>query len=293
MDATNTKYRIRQCSKCPEDLEYFCVTCSSDLCLQCGENHMMMNLNKDTCNVIIYREKSNYLQKHEICLRHPNNVYTKYCELCKIPICTDCTDHRNHRQTDIGTAYEAKRENKEIVENFQGQALPIRFALLADIKLDLKTFISDVADRNSKILRSSEKLKGCIDNVLHELHLTNLCLKQKIEMNKYIASICIYEHKYEQSSDAPIQFLLSVKKHKLKTFKNYGHITLTTCKFSKTEMVFEKLLSINSTIKGYHRMDRLLTKMMSALHTMMPFLKYSKRLYSLSRTDFKREFGHS
>lgn len=91
MDAKNTKYRIRQCSKCPGDLEYFCVTCSSDLCLECKENHMM-NLDKDMCNVIIYREKSNYLQKHEICIRHPNNIYTKYCELCRIPICTECTD---------------------------------------------------------------------------------------------------------------------------------------------------------------------------------------------------------
>lgn len=248
MDATNTKYRIRQCSKCPGDLKYFCVTCSSDLCLQCGKNHVMKNSNKDLYNVILYREKFNYLQTHEICSRHPNNVYKKYCELCKIPICTDCTDHRNHRQTDVGTAlYEAKRKNREIVQNIRSQALPIRFALLADIDLDFKTVISDVAHLNSRILRNLEKLMGFPDN---ELDVEKLFVKLKIKINKYIDSIYKYEQDYVKSSEAPIKFLLSVKKHQTKPFKKYGQITLTPCKSLKTETVIEKLQTINSRDNG-------------------------------------------
>lgn len=247
MEATNTKYRIRQCSKCPEDLKYFCVSCSSDLCSQCGENHIMKNSNKDLYNVIIYREKSNYPQNHETCLRHPNNVYKKYCELCQIPICTDCTDHRNHGQTDVRTAYEAKRKNREIVQNIRSLALPIRYALLTDIDFDIKTVISDIAHLNSKILSNSEKMTGCLDN---ELDLEKIFVKLKIKINKYIASIYKYEHEYGQSSDAPIKFLLSVKKHQSKTFKNYGQITLSPCKSLKTESVIEKLLTINSRDKG-------------------------------------------
>lgn len=269
MDATNTKYRIRQCSTCPGDLIYFCVTCSSDLCLACKEMHMIMNLNKDMCNVITYREKSNYLQKHEICMRHPNNFYTKYCELCTIPICTECTDHRKHRQTDVETAYEAKRKNRQIVQNVQRQALPIFSALLTSIVMDLKTVYSNTANLKLKILRNSEKLMGCLNYVLHNFHLEHRCLKQKIKVSKYIAKtyIHVYERLYEHSSDAPIKFLLSVKKHQsTKSFKNHSTITLTTCKSLKTETIIEKLLAINFTNKG----DRLEKLLENKLRTTQP-----------------------
>lgn len=255
MDATNTKCRIRQCSKCPGILEYFCVTCSSDLCLECTMLHMITNLNKNMCNVVIYREKSNYLQKHEICMRHPNNVYTKYCEPCRIPICTDCTDHRNHIQTvetvDVETAYETKRKNREIVKNIQWRALPICYGLLLSRVIDLISVYSNKANLKLKILRNSEKLMDCLDYVLHNFHLEHRCFKQKIKVSKYITNTYMYERLYEHSSDAPIKFLLSVKKHQsTKSFKNHGQITLTTCKSLKTETIIEKLLTINFTNKG-------------------------------------------
>lgn len=264
MDATITKCRIRQCSKCPGDLKYFCVTCSSDLCLKCKENHMMMNSNKDMCNVIIYREKSNYLQKHDICMRHPNNVNTKYCELRRIPICTECTDHRNHRQTDVETAYEAKRKNREIVQNIQWQALPICSGLLLSRVIDSRSVYSNTANLKLKILilRNSEKLVGCLDYVLHNFHLEHRCFKQKIKVSKYITKTNMYERLYEHSSDAPITFLLSVKKHQsTKSFKNHGQMTLTTCKSLKTETIIEKLLTINFTNKG-QSLEKLLEKIL-------------------------------
>lgn len=269
MDATNTKCRIRQCSKCPGILEYFCVTCSSDLCLECTMLHMITNLNKNVCNVVLYREKSNYLQKHEICMRHPNNVYTKYCEPCRIPICTDCTDHRNHIQTDVETAYETKRKNREIVQNIQWQELPFCSGLLLSRVIDLKSVYSNTANLKLKILRNSEKLMGCLNYVLHNFHLEHRCLKQKIKVSKYIAKtyIHVYERLYEHSSDAPIKFLLSVKKHQsTKSFKNHSTITLTTCKSLKTETIIEKLLAINFTNKG----DRLEKLLENKLRTTQP-----------------------
>lgn len=283
MDAANTKYRIRQCSKCPGDLKYFWET---DLCLQCGETIIMENSYKDLYKVVIYQEKFNYLRKHEKCLRHPNNVYTKYCELCKIPLCTDCTDHKNHWQTDVGKAlHEAKRKNREIIQNIRCRALPICFSRLADIDLAFKTVISDVAHVNSNILRNSEKLTGCLDN---ESDLEKSFVKLKIKTNKYIARPYIYEHEYEQSSNAPIKFLLSVKKDESKAFKKYRNITLTPYKSPKTETVIEKLLTINSRDKGKRltetekinrRMDVQLAKMTRAHQPMV------------SPTDLLSEFG--
>lgn len=252
MDTTNSKLRIRQCSECSGDLKYFCVTCSSELCLQCKGEHVLNNSEKDIHSVIIYREKSNYLKNHEICVRHPHNVYYNYCELCKLPICIDCTEHETHKQTDIGTAYEAKRQKREIIQKCQEEAFycSLRFA---DIDLSFKTMFSDKTNINSDILTKSEKLTGCLDNVLHNFHLKHRCLKQKIKINKYIASTYIYEQD-ERSSDAPIQFLLSIKKHHFKCYKyfqTHGQKTITTLKSLKaeTDTVIEKLLTVKLTNK--------------------------------------------
>lgn len=290
MDATNIKYRIRQCSECPGDLKYFCETCSSDLCLQCGEKHMSKKLNKDTCNLILYREKSNYLQKHEICMRHPNNIYKKYCELCKIPICADCTEHGTHEQIDIRTAYEEKRRNREIIKKINNEAFPICYGLLAEIDFDFKTVISDVDHLNSKILRNSEKLTGCLEN---ELNLEKLFVKLEIKINKYIARPYIYEQEYEQSSDAPIKFLSSVKKHQSKAFKKYRKITLTPCKSPKTETVIEKL-TINLTSKGrfLEGTENINCRMAEVIKNSLSFWRGSLMLYPHHfPMDLMSEFG--
>lgn len=283
MNTAVVEYRIRQCSKCSGDLKYFCVTCSSDLCLQCGENHIMKNSTKDIHNVILYREKSNYLQKHEICLRHQNNVYTTYCELCRIPICSDCTEHRTHKQIDIGTAYEEKRKNREIIRTVQSQTLPFRYAFLADIGLDFKTVFSEVVHLNSEILRNSEKLTGCLDNVLHYFSLEHRCLKQKIKIKKNIDSIKIYEDLYEHSSNAPIKFLLSEKKHHLKTFEKHAQFSLTKTKSLKTEAIIEKLLKIKLTNKGKRLAEkneyinrRLNTQLVKMIRDPMSLLAFAK-----------------
>lgn len=39
MNTETTEYRIRKCSKCPNDTEYVCFNCHSDLCKQCSESH--------------------------------------------------------------------------------------------------------------------------------------------------------------------------------------------------------------------------------------------------------------
>lgn len=281
MDTTNIKYRIRQCSECSGNLKYFCQTCSLDLCLQCGENHVMSGSKNDIHNIILYREKFNKLRKHEICVRHPGSVYDNYCEVCKIPICTDCTEHKTHTQTDVGTAYEEKRQNREIFKKeILNESLPFCFALQYNIDMVLKTMSSDIAKLNSEMIKNSEKLTGCLDTVLHNFHLEHRCLKQKNELNKYIASTYIYEHVYEHSSDAPIKFLSSVKKHRSKIFRNHGQITLSK-PLKKTEAVIEKLLTIKFTNKEmrqtgnevFSHWDNQYIKMFRAPQSMLSHMK--------------------
>lgn len=252
MDTSNTIYRIRQCSECSDGLEYFCETCSRDLCLECRELHVMKMAGiGNVHNVIKYREKSKYLKNHELCLRHPKNVYDNFCEFCNIPICSDCTEHRTHKKTDVGTAYQTKRrKNKAMIQKIEEEEM-FCFGLLFQIELDFKMISEDVANINSELQILSKNLTGYIDSLLSNFPAEFRCKKQKIKMIRCIARTQKYEHVYEHSSIVPIKFLLSVKKaHSFKmnnrTFLK-RHCKATLRESRNMEYVIERLPTIKIT----------------------------------------------
>lgn len=249
MDTSNTIYRIRQCSECSDGLEYFCVPCSRDLCLQCRKEHVLnMAAIDEIHKVIKYREKSKYLKNQELCMRHPKSVYDNYCEFCNIPICSDCTEHRTHKKTDVGTAYETKRrQNKAMIQKIEEEEI-FCCCLLMCIDLDFKIVFEDAANINAKMPKVSKNITGYIDSLLYNFPDEIRCLKQKIKMKKCIASTQTYEHVNEHSSIAPIQFLSSVKKthpFKMNNRNFLKHHCKATLRVSTImEYVIEKLPTI-------------------------------------------------
>lgn len=253
LDTSSIKYRIRKCCECPNGLEYTCLTCFCDLCSECRNEHVFMKMMLDGYihTVIEYREKFMNLKNHEICLRHQNGVYNKYCEFCNTPICFYCTDHEIHTKTDLKTAYETKRrQNKRLIKNIEEDVI-FCLTLFADIELDFKILSDDVTNINSELLTLSENLTGCINNLLHNAPTKSRCSKQMIKMHKRIASTQLYEHTFEHSSIAPVKFLLSVKKtHNIKMkdkpfLKHHGQATLTQT--PSIEYIVEKLPTIKLT----------------------------------------------
>lgn len=252
MDTSNTKYRIRQCSECSDGLEYFCETCSRDLCSRCRKIHVLKLAGiGDIHNVITYREKSVYLKNQELRLRDPNSVYDNFCEFCNIPICSDCSEHRTHNKADVGTAYETKRRQKRaMIQKIEEEEI-FCCCLLFEIDLDFKIVSEDVANINSELQILSKNLTGYIDSLLSNFPAEFRCKKQKIKMKRCIASTQTYEHIYGHSSIAPIQFLLSVKKaHPFKmnnrTFLK-RHCKATLRESRNMEYVIERLPTINIT----------------------------------------------
>lgn len=252
MDTSNTIYRIRQCSECSDGLEYFCETCSRDLCLECREEHVFeMAAKGDIHNVIKYREKLKYLKNQELCLRHPKCIYDNFCEVCNIPICSDCTEHRTHKTTNVRTAYETKRrQNKAMIPKIKEEEL-FCWSFWFDIDLDFKIVSESVANINSELLTLSKNLTRCIDRLLQKFPAKIRCLKQKIKMKRCIASIQKYEHVYEHSSMVPIKFLLSAKKthhFKMNNRDFLKHHCKATLRVSTImEYVIEKLPKIKLT----------------------------------------------
>uniref|UniRef100_K1QTK5 B box-type domain-containing protein n=1 Tax=Magallana gigas TaxID=29159 RepID=K1QTK5_MAGGI len=65
METASIPCKVYQCSKCPGDTEYYCVSCPCDLCPQCKENHVK-DLQTIDHDVVSHREKINYIPTQEI-----------------------------------------------------------------------------------------------------------------------------------------------------------------------------------------------------------------------------------
>eukprot|EP00105_Crassostrea_gigas_P044861 XP_019929009.1 PREDICTED: uncharacterized protein LOC109620626 [Crassostrea gigas] len=68
METASIPCKVHQCSKCPGDTEYYCVSCPCDLCPQCKEDHVK-DLKTIDHDVVSHRDKINYIPTQEICRR--------------------------------------------------------------------------------------------------------------------------------------------------------------------------------------------------------------------------------
>ncbi|XP_052694537.1 uncharacterized protein LOC128172868 [Crassostrea angulata] len=263
MDTASSPYGVNQCSKCPGDTAYYCVSCPCDLCPQCKENHVK-DLQTIDHDVVSRRDKINYIPTQEICVRHPSHVYTKYCEPCQVPVCFHCRKHRTHRQLDVGTAYKTKRQqHRGTTHTIRSEALFYRPVLLTGIKADVKTCHTEFSPLQSEMLTKAQTLKDLIDYVVYDL-LNNVlcyfdfkhrCKKQKIKMIRHIVRLRRYEHRYVQPAFtfSALQFLSFTK-----TALPQIHLTLHTSQLSMTESlnkedVMGSLSAIQITERGNRR----------------------------------------
>ncbi|XP_065932342.1 uncharacterized protein [Magallana gigas] len=268
----SSSFRLHQCSKCPGDTAYHCVSCPCDLCPQCKENHVK-DLQTIDHDVVSHRDKINYIPTQEICVRHPSHVYTKYCEPCQVPVCDSCSEDQLHRFLygqgqhvilDIQTAYKTKRQqHRGTIHTIRSEALFYRPVLLTEIKADVKTCHTEFSPLQSEMLTKAQRLKNLIDYVVYDL-LNNVlcyfdfkhrCKKQKIKMIRHIVRLRRYEHRYVQPAFtfSALQFLSFTK-----TALPQIHLTLHTSQLSMTESlnkedVMESLSAIQITERGNRR----------------------------------------
>lgn len=105
MDAVSSQTRVRTCSGCQGDAEYFCKSHGCDICTECSLENESGSNNLETTDhdLIVYRNKLCINLHQEICKRHPQSVYENFCEFCELPICSQCKGHETHKQSDIKT----------------------------------------------------------------------------------------------------------------------------------------------------------------------------------------------
>nr|XP_034320718.1 uncharacterized protein LOC105326507 isoform X1 [Crassostrea gigas]XP_034320719.1 uncharacterized protein LOC105326507 isoform X1 [Crassostrea gigas]XP_034320720.1 uncharacterized protein LOC105326507 isoform X1 [Crassostrea gigas] len=263
--SASSPYGVNQCSKCPGDTAYYCVSCPCDLCPQCKENHVK-DLQTIDHDVVSHREKINYIPTQEVCVRHPSHVYINivYCKPCQVPVCDNCQTHRKHKKIDVKTAYKTKRQqHRGTIHTIRSEALFYRPVLLPGIKADVKTCHTEFSLYQSDMFKKAQTLKDLIDYVVYDL-LNNLlcyfdfkhrCKKQKIKMIRHIVRLRRYEHRYVQPAFtfSALQFLSFTK-----TALPQIHLTLHTSQLSMTESlnkddVVESLSAIQITERGNRR----------------------------------------
>uniref|UniRef100_K1PP94 Tripartite motif-containing protein 2 n=1 Tax=Magallana gigas TaxID=29159 RepID=K1PP94_MAGGI len=263
MHPTSTTYRVHQCSKCPGDTEYYCISCLCDLCQKCKENHVK-DLKTIDNDVVTHRDKINYIPTQEYCVRHPSKVYRKYCEPCQVSACNNCQKHRKHKKIHIRKAYKTKRQqHRETIHAIRSEALFYRPVLLTGIKADIKTCHTEFSLYQSEMLTKAHILRNIIDDVLYDLlnnvfcdfNFKHRCLKQKIEINRHIVSLQGYEHRYVQPdfTFSALQFLLFIKTAIPKIYFKLHTSQLSMTESLNKEDVMESLIAIQITERGNRR----------------------------------------
>ncbi|XP_061186272.1 uncharacterized protein LOC133194307 [Saccostrea echinata] len=227
----STECKVRQGSQCQGDTEFYCNTCKHELCIQCKERHVI-DLDTIYHDVVIYREKYEYIPKQETCVRHSGRIHHLYCQSCELPICLQCKGHKKHHILDIRTAYKTNRQqNKEIIQIIRSQTLYNSCFLLAGIKTDIKTCHTEISNRQSEMSVKAQRLKNLIQNILYDVkiryasYMMNRLKQQKRKMNRHLTSIENYEHRSEQSANRPVKFLLFLNKPRFLKIKDTPHLT--------------------------------------------------------------------
>ncbi|XP_061171182.1 uncharacterized protein LOC133180730 [Saccostrea echinata] len=247
----STQCKVRQCFQCQGETEFYCNTCKYDLCLQCKNRHV---IDLDTINhdVIVYREKYEYISKQETCLRHTDRIYEKYCYSCKLPLCAQCTEHRNHKILDIRTAYKTNRqEHREILHRIRSETLYNNHFLLAKVKTDVKTCHTETSNYQPKMSTKAQRLKNLIDTVVCDVKIKfkSFMIHRLQEKNRHLANIENYENSYEQSANRPVKFLLFLKKTNVPKILGTPHLMQNALLSLADEINIEDVIKLMSEIQ--------------------------------------------
>lgn len=292
MDITSSVYKVRQCSKCFGNTEFFCLSCPCDLCSRCSENHVC-NHTVFEQDIMICREKLNSIPKQDMCVRHPRNVCEKYCEQCNIFICQHCTGHRKHPTQEGRKAYETKRKHYRLFIRIIKREVLVFETVLAGIEPDYKTWHRNISICRSKILTKAKELEERFEDI--SVCDKHRCLNQMVQLRLHLIKLQTFEHKYVHSSKNPVTFLLYLKKtwkenEIFETFRCRNH-----CRLSMTDTLIKKnVFKTLSEIQETERKERSLGD--NRLSTLMSVYELGQSLtvtcvpccFHVSSTTFDR-----
>ncbi|XP_056001992.1 uncharacterized protein LOC125662743 [Ostrea edulis] len=223
--------KVRMCSRCQGDSEFYCNTCRQNLCLQCKEIHVV-HLDSIHHEVVIYREKFKYTFKQETCVRHPSMIYEMFCRSCKLPVCLQCSDHRGHTMMDLKTAYITRRQqHRATIHKIRSEIIYNCIILKTEIETDFKKCHTDFLEIRKKMSTKSQRIKRQMNRIF-----------------KNVNTIDVYEHRLEQSASTSVELISFLKKICISKLL-WIHLSSLTKEIQK-ENVIESLTNVQVTERG-------------------------------------------
>lgn len=202
MNSSSTQCKVLSCHQCQEDTEFYCRSCMVDLCVLCKEQHVT-DLSTKEHNVIIYREKNEYIQTEKMSAKHSDIIYERY----NVSVDLKSTDLQKERNVCV-----LKREHQqELIDFIRSDVLFYRRFLLLCIRSDVETFHNEISHCRSEMLRKAKTIKIRFDDILDSISseygslLNKIILKQRVKTIRHIAKMQMYEEKYELSGNIPLR----------------------------------------------------------------------------------------
>nr|XP_034321037.1 uncharacterized protein LOC117687863 [Crassostrea gigas]XP_034321038.1 uncharacterized protein LOC117687863 [Crassostrea gigas]XP_034321039.1 uncharacterized protein LOC117687863 [Crassostrea gigas] len=239
----------------------------------------------------------NSILTQEFCVRHPRQVYRKYCEHCQVPLCDSCSEDNSHtfkscffgkgQHTilDIQGAYETKRQQSKLTINtIKSEAFFSGYVLMPGIKADIKTCRTEISHYQPHMLKKSQKMKNIIDSMQIDFMYNVFCtsdikhrwLEQRRRLLRLILRLQRYIHIYEQSEKSPHQFLLYIKTIHLSCI---SQIPQHSSQLSMTESLNkEKVMELLSEIQITKRDNRCIENNFLLKLMPVPKIRYSLTL---------------
>lgn len=178
MNKASSKCKVRNCSKCQENAEFYCKLCRCDFCLQCKEKHVQDFVTIDH-NVVVYRDKFRRISEQEL-----PKAYKQW-----------------------------RKKHRETLRNIRSHALFYRPVLLVETKTDVEKCHIYFSRLQEKMLKKAQSLMDHTDNVLSGFDIKHRCALQGEQQNRNILNVQNFEKTYENSSKTPVKFLVLIKKH--------------------------------------------------------------------------------
>ncbi|XP_078312186.1 uncharacterized protein LOC111132785 isoform X1 [Crassostrea virginica] len=222
----STQVRVKHCSLCQGDTEYYCYGCRQDLCIQCKKLHVI-DLSTKNHEVTRYIERMKYPPKDEseesgdpdsrdsskqVKSARSGNSEQVMCVRSQDPVPLPVWLSPSER-SEI-----ERRLYSKTIYSIRSETVYNRLVMLKGVRQDLKTGHKAVTIRGLSMAGMIGQVpKNKMEEVLAG-DLEDRCIIQKTRMTRHMTRLLHFVHRYEQLSDIivkqPIKFLrIMTRKH--------------------------------------------------------------------------------
>ncbi|XP_056006370.1 uncharacterized protein LOC125659534 isoform X2 [Ostrea edulis] len=183
-----------ECTQCEANAEYYCNTCTDNLCQVCRDRHTKSNATRSHV-IVPYQERPTTSPNTESCHIHPEFSYDMACQECNLPVCIRCMkeNHKDHTFRNIeGILKDTEKPCRDKIQNAKKNILPKlrdRLKKLSDQRTNSKEKRTDIRRR---LREDAKQIKDLVDTILQEklgdLDISDKSLDEEFENQTAIIS---------------------------------------------------------------------------------------------------------